>query len=355
MKLFVALAPEDKEKLDFLVDTVHRVGVVRDNSIRPVIIQFTMRAFRIKIWKVSRDNNTLKEKKLFLKEDLTQADRMERNRLWPIVEEARKQGKRAGFRGPHVYIEGKKEFSLKLDFLKAKYNNPILIIGGDFNDVSDDTVDRLPPRFTSISFKPTEFLSANYHLTDVWRYMNPDATQYTWSNSSRSSRSRIDLWLMSTHGLQYVTDVSYSHAPLSDHKLISLRLKGVKEQPSIRGYWKFNNDLLDDRKLKESVSFLVEKTFKEREMDPIQKWEFFKYKVQETAIKCCKEIKKQSTNKMQNLIVKLEPLISKQDLSESELRALSNLKDELDKMYVNLAKGAFIRSRAKWLEKGEKN
>uniref|UniRef100_A0A1A7Z7U0 Uncharacterized protein n=1 Tax=Nothobranchius furzeri TaxID=105023 RepID=A0A1A7Z7U0_NOTFU len=108
MKLFVALAPEDKEKLDFLVDTVHRVGVVRDNSIRPVIIQFTMRAFRNKIWKVSRDNKTLREKKLFLKEDLTQADRMERNRLWPIVEEARKQGKRAGFRGPHAYIEGKK-------------------------------------------------------------------------------------------------------------------------------------------------------------------------------------------------------------------------------------------------------
>uniref|UniRef100_A0A1A8IXP0 Uncharacterized protein n=1 Tax=Nothobranchius kuhntae TaxID=321403 RepID=A0A1A8IXP0_NOTKU len=108
MKLFVALAPEDKEKLDFLVDTVHRVGVVRDNSTRPVIIQFTMRAFRNKIWKVSCDNNTLKEKKLFLKEDLTQADRMERNRLWPIVEEARKQGKRAGFRGPHAYIEGKK-------------------------------------------------------------------------------------------------------------------------------------------------------------------------------------------------------------------------------------------------------
>uniref|UniRef100_A0A1A8SHC0 Uncharacterized protein n=1 Tax=Nothobranchius rachovii TaxID=451742 RepID=A0A1A8SHC0_9TELE len=82
--------------------------VVRDNSTRPVIIQFTMRAFRNKIWKVSRDNNTLKEKKLFLKEDLSQADRMERNRLWPIVEEARKQGKRAGFRGPHAYIEGKK-------------------------------------------------------------------------------------------------------------------------------------------------------------------------------------------------------------------------------------------------------
>lgn len=108
MTLFAALAPEDKERLDFLVDTVHRVGVPRDNSNRPVIIQFTMRAFRNKIWKISRDSKMLKELKLMLKEDLTQADRMERSRLWPIVEKARKEGKQAGYRGPHAYIEGKR-------------------------------------------------------------------------------------------------------------------------------------------------------------------------------------------------------------------------------------------------------
>lgn len=108
MKLFAALVPEEKEKIGFLVDTVHRVGVPRDNANRPVIIQFTMRNFRDKIWKVSRENEILREKKLMLKEDLTHADRMERNRLWPLVEAARKQGKRASFRGPDSYIEGKK-------------------------------------------------------------------------------------------------------------------------------------------------------------------------------------------------------------------------------------------------------
>lgn len=108
MKLFVALAPEDKEKMDFFVDTVHRVGVPQDNSNWPVIIQFTMWAYRNKIWRISQGNTILKEKNLFLKEDLMHADRMERNSFWPIVEGARKQGKRASFRGPHAYIEGKK-------------------------------------------------------------------------------------------------------------------------------------------------------------------------------------------------------------------------------------------------------
>lgn len=39
------LALEDKEKMGFLVDTVHRVGVSSENTTRPVIMQFTMQRF----------------------------------------------------------------------------------------------------------------------------------------------------------------------------------------------------------------------------------------------------------------------------------------------------------------------
>lgn len=45
MKLFAVLAPDDKEKMGFLIDTVHRIGVPRDNSNRPIIIQFNMRSY----------------------------------------------------------------------------------------------------------------------------------------------------------------------------------------------------------------------------------------------------------------------------------------------------------------------
>lgn len=51
-KLFSVLAPEDKEKMGFLIDMVHRVGAPRDNSNRPIIIQFNMRSYRSKIWKI---------------------------------------------------------------------------------------------------------------------------------------------------------------------------------------------------------------------------------------------------------------------------------------------------------------
>lgn len=101
----------DKEKIGFLVDTVHRVRLARENQTRPVIVYFRMRYFRNKIKKISLDSEILKEKKLLVKEDLTRTDKLGRNKLWPLVKAARKQGKRVSFHSPKAYIEGKKEIS----------------------------------------------------------------------------------------------------------------------------------------------------------------------------------------------------------------------------------------------------
>lgn len=141
------------------------------------------------------------------------------------------------------------KLSLTLDTLKTKYKDSLIVIGGDYNDVSDDEKDRHPPRSTINGFNSTLFISNNFLLTDVWRFMNPDVIEYTWSNSKRSLQSRIDIWLMSSQGLQFVTDVSHSHAPLSDHHLITLRLNGYISKASSRGYWKLNNNLLEDKKI----------------------------------------------------------------------------------------------------------
>lgn len=166
-----------------------------------------------------------------------------------------------------------------------------MVIGGDYNDASDDEKDRHPPRSSSTSgFNSTLFISNNFLLTDVWRFMNPDVIEYTWSNSKRSLQSHIDIWLMSLQGLDFVTDVSHSHGPLSDHKLITLRLNGYIDKASSRGYWKLNNKLLEDKKLKQSVAQLVKKIFNDKEMNPIQKWEFFKFKATQVAINESKEI-----------------------------------------------------------------
>lgn len=45
----------------------------------------------------------------------------------------------------------------------------------------------------------------------------------------------------------------------------------------------------------------------------------------------------------------------KGNLLEEEEIKLKRLKEDIDNMYIAMAKGAFIRSRAKWLELGERN
>lgn len=50
----------------------------------------------------------------------------------------------------------------------------------------------------------------------------------------------------------------------------------------------------------------------------------------------------------------LNALLIKDKISENEEIRMKKLKEEMDNMYIEMTKGAFIRSRAKWLEKGEK-
>lgn len=50
----------------------------------------------------------LKEKRIKIFEDLTQDAKDARNKLWPLVEQARKEGKKEGFRGHFAHIDGKR-------------------------------------------------------------------------------------------------------------------------------------------------------------------------------------------------------------------------------------------------------
>ncbi|KAL1261521.1 hypothetical protein QQF64_006786 [Cirrhinus molitorella] len=63
------------------------------------------------IWRDARTAAVLKERKIRTFEDLTQSTKDTRNKLWPLVERARKEGKRAGSRGPFAYIDEKRSYS----------------------------------------------------------------------------------------------------------------------------------------------------------------------------------------------------------------------------------------------------
>lgn len=193
------------------------------------------------------------------------------------------------------------------------------------------------------------------NLTDVWRFFHPNENKFTWNNSSRTQKSRIDLWLISNNCLQFTKETSHEYAPFSDHKSIVLHICGSKPNNNFRGYWKMNTNLLTDTAFCSQVKDLANQMFTQSDFNHIQRWELFKFKVREVSIKRSKEIKKGNIARETQILDELNSLLNKTNLTEDDEVKINKLKDDIDKYYVELAKGAFIRSRCKWLEKGEKN
>lgn len=87
---------------DFLqksMDIAHRLGPRsrKEGPPRRIIVRFSLRAYRDQVWADAKNCEHLRRIKI--SEDLTQQVKDARAKLWPLVEEARKQNKRAGFSG----------------------------------------------------------------------------------------------------------------------------------------------------------------------------------------------------------------------------------------------------------------
>ncbi|KAK7880687.1 hypothetical protein WMY93_032685 [Mugilogobius chulae] len=109
IRICQSVFPEGKQKLPDVIDTVHRLGKLKENERKPrgIILQFSSRTFRDAVWKAAKNNSFLKERHLHFTEDLCAADRGRRAALWPVIEAARREGKIAYYVGPRAYINGK--------------------------------------------------------------------------------------------------------------------------------------------------------------------------------------------------------------------------------------------------------
>lgn len=107
-----ALLPEAKAKLPDVIDTVHRLGTRKPNNNQPrgIIMNFTSRIYRDSVWRSAKNSSFLKSKSLKLAEDLSVEDRERRRRLWPTMEQARKDNKPPFFVGGQAFVDGKEIF-----------------------------------------------------------------------------------------------------------------------------------------------------------------------------------------------------------------------------------------------------
>ncbi len=108
--LLSKIAPGVPWEMEEAVDTVHRIGRKEGNRSRQIIMQFSKRIYRERIWALSKGSSVCKEAGCHFAEDLNKEDREARQVLWPRIKQARAEGKAAYFRGPFAFIEGKHIF-----------------------------------------------------------------------------------------------------------------------------------------------------------------------------------------------------------------------------------------------------
>lgn len=183
LKTMSQIAPDDKNKVRFVVDTVHRVGRPRDNKSS---IQHHVQLLYSSICVCIFWNK--------MRKDLRNA---------AIMRVKNKERK----------------------VPKCSLNNWRWL-----KRTADDQMDRLPSREGPNSrFKAISYLCEQLNIIGVWRYIHPDQKEYTWSNVNSSIQSWIDLWLLSSLTLRLVSETLHSYAP---------SLVNPEEQTKkIHGYW----------------------------------------------------------------------------------------------------------------------
>lgn len=95
--LLLKINPHWRDRIDFILDSVHRVGI-NTNRPRQIIMQFTGRIYSDKHWRATKRHPTYENLNLRFAEDLIKEDREARKAVWPKVEQARKEGLKTGQR-----------------------------------------------------------------------------------------------------------------------------------------------------------------------------------------------------------------------------------------------------------------
>ncbi len=121
--------------------------------------------------------------------------------------------------------------------LKLVYPTDNIIIGGDFNMVMNEAIDRFPPKFDASHPNLTLLnFCFKHNVVDAWRPMNPNLRQFSWFKPNGNSESRIDYWLTSYSLIDFIEDISISAAPLTDHCCISISFYSGKRESRNTGY-----------------------------------------------------------------------------------------------------------------------
>ena len=208
-------------------------------------------------------------------------------------------------------------------------------------------------------------------LIDPYRQLYPDSFRYTWRKKNPFRQARLDFFLFTESMLTNLKNCTIDPSYRSDHSMIILSLVFNPFNKG-KGLWKFNNSLLYEKDyskivrekiidLKKQYAALIYNRDKIQEIDDnelqltINVQLFLEMLLLEKRGKTIsfasyiKKIKEQRFRDLQEEIATLE-----KNVTENSIENLETKKHELESLRNEKMKGKLVRSRAQWVDEGEK-
>ena len=193
---------------------------------------------------------------------------------------------------------------------------------------------------------------------DIWRIRNPNKKEFTRSANSRGGivESRLDYWLVSMGITYLVKNIEIIDGLDSDHSIITMKLNLLNTCKRGKSYWKFNNDLLTDKIYIEKIKTIIGKIKDEDQMENKNTlWEFTKCEIRGLTMKYAKKKAKKERHLERELSQKVQLMKGNINGDETKYREYKQCKAEWEYYHTKKTKGIILRSKAKWVEEGEKN
>lgn len=162
--------------------------------------------------------------------------------------------------------------------------------------------------------------------------MYPDIKGFTWCNARDVPTSRIDYVFISNNFVPRIENIllrkipgTHSGKRMSDHRFVKFTLKILNNNRG-PGYWKLNVSYCENEEYKSNIRNIVRTL--DNSLGAIDRWELLKRIVKDFSIYFAKNI---------------------------NYAELKSLEARLNLLYDEKIKGTQIRSKARWIENGEKN
>ena len=229
------------------------------------------------------------------------------------------------------------------------------IIGGDFNCVADLHLDKWGgnPQLLKPGAQALHSFTNNFNNVDVYRHLNKQGREVTWTDKRGTVASRLDRFYLPAAFLSERSKCDILPCYFSDHSLVKICFQLPEASPKGQGIWKLNVSVLQDNEFELQIRQFWSEWRDNKVNFPDQRlwWDIGKFQMKRIAIRYSVGLTKARASRKTELELEFQRVNNNRPVDGVRLQ---EIKSELAELQSKRAEGTKIRSKAKWLEEGER-